>query len=59
MLKGENLLTLISYYGNGLTAQADTTRIELLRLLNTEEKTGKRIFLQRIQRNAGICSTPN
>ena len=34
LLKGENLLTLISYYGNGLTAQADTTRIELLRLLN-------------------------
>ena len=45
LLKGENLLTLISYYGNGLTAQADTTRIELLRLLNTEEKTGKRIYL--------------
>ena len=44
LLKGENLLTLISYYGNGLTAQADTTRIELLRLLNTEEKTGKRIY---------------
>ena len=45
LLEGENLKTLVTYYANGLTEQADTTRMEVLRYLDTEIKTGQRIYL--------------
>jgi protein involved in polysaccharide export with SLBB domain len=47
LLKGENLKTLVSYYANGLTVQADTTRIELSRRVGTEIKTGQKIYLDK------------
>ena len=47
LLKGENLKTLVSYYANGLTVQADTTRIELSRHAGTEIKTGQKIYLDK------------
>ena len=47
LLKGENLKTLVSYYANGLTVQADTTRMELSRRVGTEFKTGQKIYLDK------------
>ena len=45
LLEGENLKTLVTYYANGLTEQADTTRMEVLRYLDTDIKTGQKIYL--------------
>lgn len=45
LLDGENLRQLIAYYGNGLQELADTSRIELTRLIDENEKPGKKIYL--------------
>jgi protein involved in polysaccharide export with SLBB domain len=45
ILKGENLKSLIEVYANGFTPLADPTRMELVRLINSEDVSGDRIFL--------------
>jgi polysaccharide biosynthesis/export protein len=45
LLEGENLKDLINYYGNGLAELADTSRIELTRVLDQQERPGKKIYL--------------
>jgi protein involved in polysaccharide export with SLBB domain len=45
LLEGENLKELIEIYGNGFTPVADKTRLELVRLVNSEEISGDKIFL--------------
>jgi protein involved in polysaccharide export with SLBB domain len=45
MLKGENLKELIEVYANGFTNLADTNRMEMVRLVNTDANTGGKIFL--------------
>jgi polysaccharide biosynthesis/export protein len=45
LLEGENLKDLINYYGNGLAKLADTSRIELTRVLDKQELPGKKIYL--------------
>lgn len=45
LLDGENLKDLINYYGNGLAAFADVSRIELTRTLDATEKAGKKFYL--------------
>ena len=47
LLKGENLKSLIEYYGNGLTPTADTSRIELLRRLTGNEGAGEKFYLSK------------
>lgn len=45
LLPGDNLKNLINIYGGGLSQDADTSRIELKRTLNTEIKTGETFYL--------------
>ncbi len=45
LLPGENIKELIEYYGHGLTEMADTSRIELLRVLNGKPDAGEKIYL--------------
>ena len=45
LLDGENLKDLVNYYGNGLAELADTSRIELTRLIDQQELPGKKIYL--------------
>jgi protein involved in polysaccharide export with SLBB domain len=45
LLAGENLAELIELYGNGFTPVADKTRLELVRLVNSTEISGEKIFL--------------
>ena len=45
LLPGENIKELISYYGHGLTEMADTSRIELLRVMNGKDDAGEKIYL--------------
>jgi protein involved in polysaccharide export with SLBB domain len=45
ILKGENLKDLIEVYGSGFTPLADPTRMELVRLINSTDAAGDRIFL--------------
>ncbi len=45
LLPGENIQELIDYYGHGLTEMADTSRIELLRVLNGQPDAGEKIYL--------------
>jgi len=47
LLKDENLKTLISYYGGGLTEFADTTRVTLVRNHGGEEKAGNFSYLSK------------
>lgn len=47
LLDGENLKQLVEYYANGLQELADTSRIELTRTLDQEEKPGKKIYLSK------------
>lgn len=47
LLQGENLKTLISYYGGGLTEFADTTRVTLVRNHGGEEKAGNFSYLSK------------
>ena len=45
LLNGENITELIEYYGSGFTADADRTRIEMIRLIHNEEIAGGKLFL--------------
>jgi len=45
LLDGENIKELIELYGNGFTPMADKTRIEIVRLVNSVDITGDKIFL--------------
>ena len=45
ILPGENIKDLINYYGHGLTEMADTSRIELLRIMNDKDDAGEKIYL--------------
>jgi protein involved in polysaccharide export with SLBB domain len=45
LLEGENIKDLIEIYGNGFTPVADKTRLELVRLVNSKEVSGDKIFL--------------
>jgi polysaccharide biosynthesis/export protein len=45
LLDGENLKELVDYYGNGLAELADTSRIELTRLIDKHELPGKKMYL--------------
>lgn len=45
LLKGENLKSLLNYYGNGLVNGADTNRIEITRYYNSDVNIGKTIYL--------------
>ena len=42
---GENLKELIDYYGNGLTALADLSRIDLYRVVTGKADSGEKIYL--------------
>lgn len=44
LLEGENLKDLIEVYGSGLTPQADISRIELVRYVDSKYATGEKIF---------------
>ncbi|MCR4953064.1 MAG: SLBB domain-containing protein [Treponema sp.] len=45
LLKGENLKTLLNYYGGGVTELADTSRITLVRNRGSEDKGGNLTYL--------------
>jgi protein involved in polysaccharide export with SLBB domain len=45
LLDGENLNELIEFYGNGFTPVADKTRVELVRIVNSVDVAGDKIFL--------------
>jgi len=45
LLDGENIIELIENYGSGFTLDADRTRIEVVRLANSGELAGIKIFL--------------
>jgi len=44
LLAGENLAELVSLYGDGLTPVADTSRIELVRFVESESISGDKLF---------------
>jgi len=46
LLDEENINELIEFYGNGFTPEADKTRLELIRLVNSAEISGDKIFLK-------------
>ena len=45
LLENENLKTLIDYYGNGLEALADVSRIELYRPVTEKHDSGEKFYL--------------
>ena len=45
ILEGENLKELVELYANGFTQTADPTRMEMTRLVNSEDISGDKIFL--------------
>lgn len=45
LLEGENINELIEFYGNGLTPIADRSRIEIIRIVNSVDISGSKIFL--------------
>ena len=45
LMDGENLQALISYYGNGLTELADTSRLTLIRNRESEDVSGNITYL--------------
>ena len=45
IMKGENLKELIELSANGFTETADPTRIEMIRLINSDDVSGDKIFL--------------
>jgi protein involved in polysaccharide export with SLBB domain len=47
LMPNENLRDLIEVYGDGLTPMADATRIELVRVVDSESEVGDKIFLTR------------
>jgi protein involved in polysaccharide export with SLBB domain len=45
LLPGENLSELVAFYANGATPAADTSRIELIRLIGGKEESGDKLYL--------------
>jgi protein involved in polysaccharide export with SLBB domain len=45
LLEGENIKEMIEFYGGGFTPVADSTRIELVRVVNSNNIAGNKIFL--------------
>jgi len=45
LLEGENIKELIELYGNGFTPVADRNRLELMRIKNSKDITGDKVFL--------------
>jgi protein involved in polysaccharide export with SLBB domain len=45
LLDGENLKDLVEFYGNGLTDVSDSSRIEIVRLVNSKNLAGDKLFL--------------
>jgi protein involved in polysaccharide export with SLBB domain len=45
LLDGENINELIAFYGSGFTPVADKTRLEMVRLINSADIAGDKIFL--------------
>ncbi|MCL1931129.1 MAG: SLBB domain-containing protein, partial [Treponema sp.] len=45
LLDEENVKELIEFYGGGFTPESDKTRLELIRLVNSAEISGVKIFL--------------
>ena len=45
LLDGENINELIEFYGSGFTPVADKTRLEMVRLINSNDIAGDKIFL--------------
>ncbi len=45
LLDGENLKELVEYYGNGLTAVSDISRTEVVRIINSKEIEGEKLFI--------------
>jgi protein involved in polysaccharide export with SLBB domain len=45
LLDGENISELIEIYGSGFTPIADKTRLEMVRLLNSKDVAGDKVFL--------------
>ena len=45
LMEGENIRELIEFYGGDFTPLADSTRIEVVRHLNSEDVSGNRLFL--------------
>jgi protein involved in polysaccharide export with SLBB domain len=45
LLEGEHLRELVMSYGNGFTVRADRTRMELIRVVDSESLSGDKIFL--------------
>jgi len=45
LMDGENLIELINFYGSGFTIVADRTRLEIVRIVNSKEISGDKIFL--------------
>ena len=48
LLKGENLKELVELYGYGLLPTADTTRSEVTKVLDSESKTGEKLYFKEI-----------
>ena len=51
LLDGENLKELVEIYGNGLTPLADTSRIQITKLLGRDEKSSEEIYLRSVDEN--------
>ena len=45
LLDGENIKELIAIYGSGFTPIADKTRLEMVRLINSPDVAGNKLFL--------------
>jgi protein involved in polysaccharide export with SLBB domain len=45
LLDGENVKELIEFYGSGFTPEADRTRLELTRLVNSNDVSGDKIYI--------------
>jgi protein involved in polysaccharide export with SLBB domain len=54
LLPGEEIGELVSYYANGLTPLADTSRIELTRHVKTETDSGDKYYLEGRDIEAGF-----
>lgn len=54
LLPGENLETLINYYGNGLTATADPSRIEITRVKTESSVSGEKLYLTEIKSDSSF-----
>jgi len=47
LLPGENIKELVDYYGNGFLQIADTSRMELMRYVESGHESGDKIFLSK------------